>query len=44
MPKARQERVLQGLRHDPEKNAQIGGLLRERQQNIERGQDRGLSM
>lgn len=44
MPKARQERVLQGLRRDPEKNAQIGGLLRERQQNIERGQDRGLSM
>lgn len=43
MPKARQERVLQGLRRDPEKNAQVGGLLRERQQNIERGQDRGLS-
>lgn len=46
MPKPRQERVLQGLRRDPEKNEMVGELLRERRQNIERNrdQDHGLSM
>lgn len=48
MPEARQARVLQGLRRDPEKNDQVGWLLREREQTIERHRarddDYGLSL
>lgn len=46
MPEPAQEQALGRLSRDPEKNALVGELLRERQQNIERtrDQDYGLSM
>lgn len=46
MPKPRQERVLQGLRQDLEKNLKVEVWLAERKQTIEqnREQDHGLSM
>lgn len=44
MPEAAQKQALGRLSRDTEKNAQIGEMLRERRQNIERNQDHGLSM